>query len=96
MQALAKYAFGLGTLQMVLCTAIFAAAGWPSNGHGPLAFLGLGGESLVTEFLEDVANASHSLVSIRTMVEVRGRGGAWAWRDAEGCWGRGGRGGSEG
>jgi len=65
LQALAKYAFGLGTLQMVLCTAIFTGVGLPVFGG---AFNG--GESLVTGFLEDVAKAPHALVSIRSLDEA--------------------------
>lgn len=58
-QALAKYAFGMGTLQMVFCTGAFCLAGLPV------------GQGLVTQFLEDFGHASHNLVSIRTVDEVR-------------------------
>lgn len=60
-QALAKYAFGMGTLQMVLCTGAFSLAGLPV------------GQGLVTHFLEDFGHASHNLVSIRTVDEVSWR-----------------------
>lgn len=66
-QALAKYAFGLGTLQMVLCTAIFTGVGLPLFNLGP----GPGSESLVTEFLEDVAKV---------------RGGGQSVAQPLGCW----------
>jgi Kef-type K+ transport system membrane component KefB len=59
LQALAKYAFGLGTLQMLLCTAIFSAFALPL-GHG-----------VGTQLLEWLAHAPPSLVSIRSIDEVR-------------------------
>lgn len=58
LKALAKYAFGMGTLQMVLCTGIFTLAGLPL-GHG-----------LVTQFLETFGHASHRLVTIRSIDEA--------------------------
>ncbi|GLI67394.1 hypothetical protein VaNZ11_011578 [Volvox africanus] len=58
LKSLAKFAFGLGTLQVALCTGIFTAFALPV-GHG-----------LGTVFLEQVANAPHRLVSIRTVDEA--------------------------
>lgn len=58
LKALAKYAFGLGTLQMALCTLLFSLAALPVN-HG-----------IATQFLEQVAQAPASLVSIRTVDEA--------------------------
>lgn len=57
-QALAKFAFGLGTLQMVFCTAIFTAFALPA------------GQGLGTKVLESLAHAPHNLVSIRSVDEV--------------------------
>ncbi|GFH24862.1 predicted protein, partial [Haematococcus lacustris] len=59
LKALAKYAFGLGTLQMIACTAIFSAFALPV------------GQGLGTRILEALAHASPSLVSIRSVDEVR-------------------------
>mmetsp|Transcript_27448 Transcript_27448/g.69813 ORF Transcript_27448/g.69813 Transcript_27448/m.69813 type:complete len:942 (-) Transcript_27448:1022-3847(-) len=58
LKALAKYAFGLGTLQVVLCTGIFTAFALPA------------GSGLGTHILESVAHAPHSLVSIRSVDEA--------------------------
>ncbi|CAG9465914.1 unnamed protein product [Pedinophyceae sp. YPF-701] len=58
LKALAKYAFGLGTLQMVLTTLFFCACALPA------------GNGVVTHFLEAVAGAPHSLVAIRTTDEA--------------------------
>lgn len=59
MQALAKYAFGMGSLQVILSTLLFTAVALPA------------GSGLGTWFLEKVCHASPSLVSIRTVDEVR-------------------------
>jgi hypothetical protein len=78
LNALAKYAFGMGTLQMVICTAIFTAACLPVVGMA-------GSYSPMSEFLEDVANAPHTLVSISSLDEVsQRRGGAEQGEEAEG------------
>ncbi|EFJ41469.1 hypothetical protein VOLCADRAFT_68169 [Volvox carteri f. nagariensis] len=58
LKSLAKFAFGLGTLQVALCTGIFTAFALPV-GHG-----------LGTVFLEQIAHAPHRLVSIRTVDEA--------------------------
>jgi len=58
LKALAKYAFGMGSLQMLLCTGIFTACALPV-GHG-----------IATQFLEELVHAPHSLVSIRTVDEA--------------------------
>lgn len=57
-QALAKYAFGLGSIQVLLSTAIFSACALPV------------GRGLATIFLEQVANAPPNLVSIRSVDEA--------------------------
>ncbi|KAL6758236.1 Sodium/hydrogen exchanger family-domain-containing protein [Haematococcus lacustris] len=64
LKALAKYAFGLGTLQMIACTAIFSAFALPV------------GQGLGTRILEALAHASPSLVSIRSVDEAVVIGGA--------------------
>ena len=58
LQALAKYAFGMGTLQVIGCTGIFALCALPV------------GQGVATQVLEVVAGAPQSLVSIRTVDEV--------------------------
>lgn len=58
LKALAKYAFGLGTLQVVLCTLFFTAVALPA------------GNGLMTKFLEIVLHAPPSLVGIRTVDEA--------------------------
>jgi Kef-type K+ transport system membrane component KefB/voltage-gated potassium channel Kch len=58
LKALAKYAFGLGTLQVVLCTLFFTAVALPA------------GNGLMTKFLEVVLHAPPSLVGIRTVDEA--------------------------
>ena len=58
LQALAKYAFGLGFLQMLVCTALFTAMALPA------------GRGIMTQFLEVVLHASPSLVSIRSVDEA--------------------------
>lgn len=57
-QALAKFAFGLGSIQVLLCTALFSACALPV------------GRGLATIFLEQVANAPPNLVSIRSVDEA--------------------------
>jgi predicted Kef-type K+ transport protein len=57
-QALSKFAFGLGGLQMLLCTVAFAAFALPV------------GEGLGTRLLTDLFNAPLSLVSIRSFDEA--------------------------
>lgn len=58
MQALAKYAFGLGTLQMVLCTLAFTLFALPvGNGIG-------------TQILVKVFHAPSNLAAIRTIDEA--------------------------
>ncbi len=59
LQALAKYAFGMGSLQVIITTLLFTAVALPA------------GSGLGTWFLEKVCNAPPSLVSIRTVDEVR-------------------------
>ncbi|GFR52486.1 hypothetical protein Agub_g15056, partial [Astrephomene gubernaculifera] len=58
LKSLAKYAFGLGSLQVILCTGIFTSFALPV-GHG-----------LGTLFLEEFAHAPHRLVSIRSVDEA--------------------------
>eukprot|EP00879_Flechtneria_rotunda_P030712 GHRR01033383.1.p1 GENE.GHRR01033383.1~~GHRR01033383.1.p1 ORF type:complete len:471 (+),score=170.75 GHRR01033383.1:295-1707(+) len=58
LQALAKYAFGMGSLQVILSTLLFTAVALPAG-------FGLG-----TWFLEHVCGAPPSLVSIRTVDEA--------------------------
>ncbi|KAG2498210.1 hypothetical protein HYH03_003961 [Edaphochlamys debaryana] len=58
LKSLAKFAFGLGSLQVFLSTVIFTAFSLPV-GHG-----------LGTWFLETVAHAPHRLVSIRSVDEA--------------------------
>ncbi|PNW71980.1 hypothetical protein CHLRE_16g687450v5 [Chlamydomonas reinhardtii] len=58
LKALAKYAFGIGSLQVLLCTGIFTAFALPA------------GHSIGTIFLEQVAHAPHRLVSIRSVDEA--------------------------
>lgn len=58
-QALSKYAFGMGSLQVIITTLLFTAVALPA------------GAGLGTWFLEKVCNAPPSLVSIRTVDEVR-------------------------
>lgn len=58
LQALAKYAFGLGTLQMVLCTLAFTLFALPvGNGIG-------------TQILVKVFHAPSNLAAIRTIDEA--------------------------
>lgn len=57
-QALAKYAFGLGTLQMLLCTLAFTLFALPV-GHG-----------IGTIILEQVFHAPSRLASIRSIDEA--------------------------
>ena len=58
MQALAKYAFGLGTLQMVLCTLAFTLFALPvGNGIG-------------TQILVKIFHAPSGLAAIRTVDEA--------------------------
>jgi hypothetical protein len=59
LQALAKYAFGMGSLQVIITTLLFTAFALPA------------GSSFGTWFLEMVCHADPSLVSIRTVDEVR-------------------------
>jgi hypothetical protein len=59
LQALAKYAFGMGSLQVIITTLLFTAVALPA------------GSGLGTWFLEKVCNAEPSLVSIRSVDEVR-------------------------
>jgi Kef-type K+ transport system membrane component KefB len=66
LKALAKYAFGLGTLQMVACTLAFSMFALPV------------GNGLGTTILEKVASAPPSLVSIRSVDEAVVIGGALA------------------
>ena len=66
LKALAKYAFGLGTLQMIVCTSAFSLFALPV------------GNGLGTNILEKVASAPASLVSIRTVDEAVVIGGALA------------------
>jgi hypothetical protein len=61
-QALAKFAFGMGTLQVVGTTLLFTGFALPA------------GRSWGTVFLEAVAHAPPSLVSIRTVDEVGQQG----------------------
>lgn len=58
-QALSKYAFGMGSLQVIITTLLFTAVALPA------------GSGLGTWFLEKVCHAPPSLVSIRTVDEVR-------------------------
>jgi hypothetical protein len=58
LQALSKYAFGMGSLQVILSTLLFTAVALPV------------GSGLGTWFLEVVCHAPPSLVSIRTVDEV--------------------------
>jgi hypothetical protein len=58
-QSLAKFAFGLGTLQVFVTTAIFTGAALPPGG------------GLFTRVLEFLGNAPPELVSIRSLDEVR-------------------------
>ena len=62
MQALAKFAFGMGSLQVIVTTLLFTAFALPV------------GHSFGTWFLEVVCRAPPSLVSIRTVDEVRVKG----------------------
>eukprot|EP00199_Chlamydomonas_sp_CCMP681_P001509 CAMPEP_0119110844 /NCGR_PEP_ID=MMETSP1180-20130426/32455_1 /TAXON_ID=3052 ORGANISM="Chlamydomonas cf sp, Strain CCMP681" /NCGR_SAMPLE_ID=MMETSP1180 /ASSEMBLY_ACC=CAM_ASM_000741 /LENGTH=840 /DNA_ID=CAMNT_0007097455 /DNA_START=229 /DNA_END=2751 /DNA_ORIENTATION=+ len=64
LKALAKFAFGLGTLQIVICTSIFTCFALPA------------GQGLGTHILEQLAHASPNLVSIRTIDEAIVIGGA--------------------
>lgn len=57
-QALAKYAFGMGSLQVIITTLLFTAVALPA------------GSGLGTWFLEKVCHADPALVSIRTVDEV--------------------------
>lgn len=57
-QALSKFAFGLGGLQMLLCTVAFVAFALPA------------GEGLGTQVLTTVFGAEPSLVSIRSLDEA--------------------------
>lgn len=66
LKALAKYAFGLGTLQMIACTSAFSLFALPV------------GNGLGTFILEKVASATPNLVSIRTVDEAVVIGGALA------------------
>lgn len=59
LQALAKYAFGMGSLQVIITTLLFTAVALPA------------GSGLGTWFLEKVCHADPALVSIRTVDEVR-------------------------
>jgi len=56
---LAKFAFGLGTLQVLVTTFIFSAAALPPGG------------GIFTRILEFLTNAPQELVSIRSVDEVR-------------------------
>ena len=58
LQALAKYAFVLGTAQILLCTAIFSGFELPV------------GNALGSNLLESFLNASPGLVEIRGVDEV--------------------------
>lgn len=58
LQKLAKYAFGLGTLQVVLCTIFFTAVALPA------------GNGIMTIILEKFLHAPPSLVGIRTVDEA--------------------------
>eukprot|EP00878_Enallax_costatus_P013828 GHUV01014463.1.p1 GENE.GHUV01014463.1~~GHUV01014463.1.p1 ORF type:complete len:492 (+),score=144.01 GHUV01014463.1:299-1774(+) len=58
LKALAKYAFGMGSLQVILSTVLFTAVALPA------------GSGLGTWFLEKVCHAPPSLVSIRTVDEA--------------------------
>ena len=75
-QALAKYAFGMGSLQVIITTLLFTAVALPA------------GSGLGTWFLEKVCNAPPSLVSIRTVDEVRacGRGRGQCGLHNNCCW----------
>lgn len=57
-QSLAKYSFGMGSLQVLITTLLFTAFALPA------------GASFGTKFLEFVCHAPPSLVSIRTFDEV--------------------------
>ena len=122
LQALAKYAFGMGTLQVLGCTGIFALCALPV-GHGIATQVWEGRAGGITtqvhdweanvgnpalrsppsdwvergliprdcnalvaavQVLETVAGAPHSLVSIRSVDEVRAFVARWAgvWRFA--------------
>lgn len=80
-QALSKYAFGMGSLQVILSTLLFTAVALPV------------GSGLGTWFLEVVCHAPPSLVSIRTVDEVRacdnaevhGSGGLVLWHRRAHC-----------
>lgn len=58
LKALAKYAFGMGSLQVLICTVAFTLIAVPV------------GQGLGTRFLEVVCHASPNLVSIRTIDEA--------------------------
>ena len=58
----------MGSLQILACTGIFALCALPV------------GQGVATQILEDVAGAPHSLVSIRTIDEVK-HGFVGAWMD---------------
>ena len=58
MQALAKYAFGLGFLQVLTCTVAFTAMALPA------------GKGIMTQFMERVLNAPPSLAAIRSVDEA--------------------------
>eukprot|EP00798_Chlamydomonas_sp_ICE-L_P017163 gene17163-23474_t len=63
LKALAKYAFGIGSLQMLLCVAIFTAFALPV------------GDGIGTTLLQNLAHAPAELVRIRTVDELLGERG---------------------
>ncbi|KAL4424973.1 hypothetical protein ABPG77_002858 [Micractinium sp. CCAP 211/92] len=58
LRALARFAFGMGTLQMLICTLAFAGLGLPPGG------------SWFSAFLENVLHAPASLANLRTVDEA--------------------------
>ncbi|PRW56322.1 K(+) efflux antiporter chloroplastic [Chlorella sorokiniana] len=58
LRALARFAFGMGTLQMLICTLAFIAVGLPP------------GTSFFSQFLENVLHAPPALAELRTVDEA--------------------------
>lgn len=59
LRALAGFAFGMGTLQMVICTLAFTLLGLPP-----------GGGAFLSQFLENVLHAPAALAELRTVDEA--------------------------
>lgn len=59
LRALARFAFGMGTLQMIICTLAFTVLGLPP-----------GGDAYFSQFLEKVLHASPALAELRTVDEA--------------------------